>query len=172
MAISNTVQSMRKSLSRRGAELAKMQARRAELARFANLEALLEAVDPDSALSNAERGRVLAALVAEHQTHGGELAQSVLVVALERSLTATRARLRHMRDEELDQVVLHAFLEALALAGMRSAGSYVAVSLALETKRIVKRMMRPAREAPRALPYEEKEHEACDRPGRARLVVR
>jgi hypothetical protein len=149
MTISKTIQTMRAKLPRLGASFAAARERHNALEPYAKATTLGDALADKATLASKERSAVISALVAEHQKHGGELAQSLLVIAFEPALGAIRARLHKPLDEDLDQSVLLSFLEAIRSAAIARAGDFAAPALVLETKRVLAKNLHGPRVSPK-----------------------
>jgi hypothetical protein len=104
------------------------------LAAFASPDDVVAALDVTSSLSHAERGEIVASLVHEHLAHGGAVSQSILFVAFAPALLAMRKRRRALGDQDLDQEVSLAFLEAMRSEAVVAAGPYASVALVRLTK--------------------------------------
>jgi hypothetical protein len=102
-----------KHLTRHARTYAEAKARCAAFAPYATAGELFTAVLPSSPLDHASRDPLLLALVAENQRAPHPLWQSLLVAAFERTLVRLRKKLGAYRDEDHDQRILLAFLEAL-----------------------------------------------------------
>jgi hypothetical protein len=137
MPLINTLNQLKKTLPRYAFELPRLRQRNAVLAKYESTDAILAALDSASGLGDAERGRIVAALAHDHQTHGGQLAQHVLAVAFEKTLLGIRTRLRQSKNEDLDQRVLLAFFEVLKRPAIVKAGDFAPVAIAKETKKAI-----------------------------------
>jgi hypothetical protein len=107
---------------------AEARARRPELARFETAGAVLAALKRNSAQTAAERYATVAAIVTEHRAHPNPQWPALLLVAFAPMLQILRNRLGPPRDEELDDRVVFAFLEAIASVPL-GAGDFMPVAL-------------------------------------------
>ena len=104
------------------------------------------------ALDVLERDALLGALVTENNRAPAPLWQSLLLAAFERMLLRIRRRLGRPRDEDLDQRVLLAFLNALRSV---RASSYVALAIRWATEGEVFAGRRAERKAPKMAPFDD-----------------
>jgi hypothetical protein len=113
MSMMPTFESLKKSLTKSSPRFAEARARHRALGPYESAEALGAALRPGSALGTWERDRVIAAIVAENQLAADPVWQSLLLVAFEPMLVWLRGKLGPRDDEDADQEILLAFLEAL-----------------------------------------------------------
>jgi hypothetical protein len=119
-----------------------LRALRARLPRYpSGLEAVetLAQLAVEAGLDDAERGRIVAALVREHQEKGGELPQTTLAVAFEPALVRIRWKLKRTSLPDLDQDVLVAFLRAIQLGSAVKADAYAPPAIVKYVARTVSR---------------------------------
>ena len=152
MPLINTLTQLKKTLPRYAFELPRIRQRNPVLAKLESTNGILVALDPASGLGDAERGRIVAALVHDHQTHGGQLAQHLLAVAFEKTLLGIRTRLRQTKNEDLDQRVLLAFFEVLKRPAIVKAGDFAPVAIAKETKKAIFGRVRNERKKEKEIP--------------------
>jgi hypothetical protein len=107
--------------------------RRPRLQALPDPEAVVSALDAASTLPAAERYAILGALVGEHAQRSHPLWASLLLVAFAPLLLRMRTRLGHPEDDERDQRVLLAFLQAIGRVAPDT--SYVAAAIQLETRK-------------------------------------
>jgi hypothetical protein len=107
--------------------------RRPQLEALPDPEAVVSALDAASTLPAAERYAILGALVGEQAQKPHPLWGSLLLLAFAPLLLRLRTRLGHPEDEERDQRVIFAFLQAIGRVAPDT--SYVAAAIQLETRK-------------------------------------
>ena len=113
MHLNHTLQALRSSLPRYGAELARAAARRPALAPYADADGLLAALSKESPLSDDERAEIVRAVVAEKQASKHPLWVALLVLAFAPAMRSLRGGLvRRHPAEEVDQALIAALLES------------------------------------------------------------
>jgi hypothetical protein len=110
--LKNTLAAITKSLARPSAEYATARSRCAPLAPYETPDAVVAALRDAGALTLPRRDALAAAILAEHQRAPLPLWQSILLAAFEPVLTRYRRKLGPPDDEDVDQQILLAFLEA------------------------------------------------------------
>jgi hypothetical protein len=159
MSLSTTLDQLKKTLSRNGAErtYAEARARYRALVPYETVGAALATIDRGSPASIAERDAVLAALVTELQLSPCPLWESLLLVSFTPMLLRLRSRVGRRSSEDLDQSVLLAFLETARTLRFRS---YVARNLYLLTQERIFTERNRERRAPESLVFEEETYAA------------
>lgn len=109
----------------------------AALAPYATLAELLAALKLSSKITYAERDAITLALIAEQQTKAHPLWPSLLLAAFEPMLRRLRGRVRVAKDEEIEQRIVLAFLEATQRVALHHPPSHAALHLRRETERAV-----------------------------------
>ncbi len=131
---------------------------RVELLPFATPGDVVLALRSTSSLEPSERYALVTALVAEHQQRPHSLWTATLLLAFAPMIQRLRAGLGRAKDEERDQRVVFAFLEALKT--IEPAGSYVAVALRRATRKAL--FAAKASANPEMVSFNEEEHSAWD----------
>jgi hypothetical protein len=162
MTLADTFAEIRKSLSHRGAVRAFLPStlRHRALAPYDAPLGVLAVLAPSSPLTVEERDAILVALLAELNSSKDTLWRSLLLVAFEPLIVRVRARLGHPRvvrfgrstDEDLDQRVLLAFLEA---AHSMRVISHAARMLRLSLERKISSEQRIERQAPEPAEFDD-----------------
>jgi len=131
MSMSKTIQSVTANLSRFERVYAEARPRHRALAPYETIAAVLAALGRSSSATIEVRDAIAGALVTELQRSGGTLWSAMLLGAFIPMLSVLRGRLGPPRNEDLDQGVLLAFLEA---ARCIRSESYVIRNLRLVTE--------------------------------------
>jgi len=126
---------MKRELAKHACVLAAARLHGPALAKFASPEELLQALKKPA--SKAEHDELLAALVAEQQARPHALWQALLLLAFEPMLCGLRWRLHEPGDEDLDQEVVLAFLEAVRSLDVGAVGPFLVLALRRSTSKIV-----------------------------------
>ena len=133
-SIKTALDSLELSLSRHQSHYAAARGRLASLATFTTAKELVAALHQSSPLREAARYDAIAALLREHRTNPHPLWSALLILAFAPMLRQLRSRLGYPRDEDRDQRVLLAFVEAMATV---RPDVYAAVALTRATKKAV-----------------------------------
>jgi hypothetical protein len=112
--LTKTLDAIQKSLARPPAEYAEARARCLALAPHETPAALVATIRDAAGLTPSQREALVNCVLEEHHRTRGPFWQSVLLAAFEPTLTALRSRAGRADDEDWDQEVLVAFLEAAA----------------------------------------------------------
>jgi hypothetical protein len=161
MNLTQIFQGLRNSITRYPKEYAEGRARQDALAPYPTARDALAALADDSPLGRDERGQLVLALVTEQQQAGHQLWQAMLLVAFERMIRNLRRRLGRDKDEDRDQDVLVAFLEAIKRLPPAERMPYPMLALRRATARRVYAARRPTQEEPKTKPFDEETH-PCD----------
>ncbi len=154
MSLSIVLQGIAKEAARTSTSFTDARVRHPELAAFANPAELLAAFHRSSSLAVTERAAIVSALVTEAQRSTSRTWPSLLTSIFAPMLLGIRRRLGRPRDEDLDSVVLVAFLDAVRTI---RPSAYTGRGLRLSTLRAVFGGARADRDA--AAPLEELDEE-------------
>jgi hypothetical protein len=160
MSLSTTLDQFKKAVRGSRAERTYALARPSyeALAPYETVGGAVRATARGSGLSAADREAILVAIVTELQHSPEPLWPSLLLVAFTPMLVRVRAALRDPGNEDLDQSVLLAFLDAARSPVCRA---YVARNLRLITQERLFAERRREHCAPEAVVFDEETH-ACD----------
>lgn len=137
MSLTRTINQLKPTIARHTAALVAAHARQPAIAPYATTSALLAAIDQSSDLGAKPRAALIAALLSEHQRAPSPLWQAVLLVAFQPMLARIRKILGKPKDEDLDQKVLLAFLDAARTVSVEHAASYAPLALRWATQSAV-----------------------------------
>jgi hypothetical protein len=112
MHMNHTFRSLRSTLPRYTTEFTRAAARHAALAPFVDAAAALGALDRASDLASEERDAIVRAFVAERQSGGHPLWPAMLLLAFEPVLRKLGKRVDARDDEDVEQLLVAALLEA------------------------------------------------------------
>lgn len=118
-------------------------ARRPELASFAGILDVLEALESRGNTSDERRHAIVAELVREHRATKSAVWSKALVVAFYPAMQALRARLAlgSVGREEIDQVIVTGFLSAIAALPDKALGHFAAYRICRRMERYVFRFL-------------------------------
>ena len=127
----------------RSASFESARARRPELASFASILDVLEALESRSNTSDERRHAIVAELVREHRATKSAMWSKALVVAFYPAMQALRARLAlgGVGLEEIDQVIVTGFLNAIAALPEKALGHFAAFRICRRMERYVFRFL-------------------------------
>jgi hypothetical protein len=114
-------------------------ARRPELAPFASILDVLEALDSGSAAGEERRHAIVAELVREHRASKSAVWSKALLVAFYPAMHALRARLTlgSISVDDIDQTILTGFVGAVAELPARALGHFAAFRICRRMERYV-----------------------------------
>jgi hypothetical protein len=134
----------------------------AELAPFATPEEVVAALDGSSALTEHDRYALVGAIAAAHEKEGHPLWGSLLLVGFAPLLLRLRARMGYPEDEDRDQRVVLAFLNALRTTSVTRAGLHTAAALRRRTQEALVLERRKEKRAEVFVSFEEDAHSPYD----------
>jgi hypothetical protein len=140
MSISILIRRVKQDAERHGATFERARVANEALAAYGSLPDLIQALDYASRLTTGEREALLFAVLAEAQKAPHPLWQGLLVHAFAPMLRRLRGSLAGDDADELDQLVLSGFLEALASLPASTRAEYISVMLWRQTSRNVFRV--------------------------------
>jgi hypothetical protein len=135
--LSLTLTDLKKTATLHARDFAEGRAAHAVLAPFADADAAIAALAPRSALADAEKGVVIAAMIIEHQRTGRRFWGALLSGVFEGALLRIRGRLGREVDPEIDQRVLVAFCEAISNPSLAASRHHAAIAVTRAMKKIV-----------------------------------
>ena len=126
-----------------GASFERARDRRRELVPFAGILDVLEALEARSNTSDEQRHAIVAELVREHRATKSPVWSKALLVAFYPAMQALRARLAlgSVGLEEIDQVIVTGFLNAVAALPEKALGHFAAFRICRRMERYVFRFL-------------------------------
>ncbi len=137
MGFAIVFEGLKKSVSKYAAVYEAARAEHAPLAAYATVPELLAALNLSSPLAYEERDAITLALIAAQQKKAHPLWPTLLLAAFEPMLRRLRSRIRGVDDEEIEQRIVLAFLEAAQDVALHRPPSRAALHLRCETERAV-----------------------------------
>jgi hypothetical protein len=162
MSLFQKIADVRKGLVRYPSQYANARTEHAELGPFASPEEVAVALDASSRLSENSRYALVRAIVAEHEKGAHPLWSSLLFVAFAPLLLQMRGRLGQPEDEDRDQRVLVAFLQAIRTVSAARTGMHIAVALRRRTQEALVLHHKKEKEEPQRVSFEDEEHSPYD----------
>ena len=145
MHMNHTFHNLRTTLPRFAPTFVAAASRQPALAPFADPPAALAALEPASSLDDRQRDAVIRALVAENQASKHPLWPAMLLLAFEPAVRRLARHLGNANDEEIDQLVVASFWEAIG--GVRADTRAIVLAIRREAARKVYQSLRRARPA-------------------------
>jgi len=134
MSLAIVLSSLSNEVARNSKSYAAGRERHAALLPHATPKDVVAALASTAKSSPQARNAIIVALLEEHRTGANPLWQAILITAFKPMLVHLRFRLKRKGDEDLDQRVLVAFLNALRTVRM---GDYAAIALRWATEKEV-----------------------------------
>jgi hypothetical protein len=161
MAISILFQCMKKAVSQstHNREYAAGRARQSALSAYPSALAALEALTKGSALTPPERGEIVAAFVAEERRAAHPLWQGLLYSAFGPMLLRLRGRVGKKSDDDCDQKIVLAFLEAFRSMSLDIEPRFAPLAIRRATVHAIFSDLASAREAPPIEAFDDELHE-------------